>query len=95
MIKDSEKGLIFQIRIVPNSSKNELIKEEEFIKLKITAQPIENKANKALTEYLSKCFKVPKSCIEILKGHTSKDKTILISTSDTNKKSFIISQLTK
>lgn len=95
MIKNTEKGLIIHIRIVPNSSKNEIILEEEFVKLKITAQPVENKANKALIEFLSKQFKVPKTSIEILKGHTSKDKTILISTPDENKKSSIISQLTK
>ncbi len=95
MIKDTENGLVIQIRIVPNSSKNEIILEEEFVKVKITAQPVENKANKALVEFLSKQFKVPKTSIEILKGHTSKDKTLLFSISDENKKSFIISQLTK
>ena len=95
MIKDTENGLVVQIRIVPNSSKNEIILEEEFVKVKITAQPVENKANKALVEFLSKQFKVPKTSIEILKGHTSKDKTLLFSTPDENKKSFIISQLTK
>lgn len=95
MIKDTENGLVVQIRIVPNSSKNEIILEEEFVKVKITAQPVENKANKALVEFLSKQFKVPKTSIEILKGHTSKDKTLLFSISDENKKSFIISQLTK
>ena len=95
MIKDTENGLVIQIRIVPNSSKNEIILEEEFVKVKITAQPVENKANNALVEFLSKQFKVPKTSIEILKGHTSKDKTLLFSISDENKKSFIISQLTK
>ncbi len=95
MIKDVQDGLLVKIRIVPNSSKNELIIEEGFIKVKITAQPIENKANKALIEYLSKIFKLPKSGIKIVKGDTSKEKTLLFSMSDKNKKDFIISQLTK
>ncbi len=43
------------------------------------------KANKALIEYLSKNFKIPKTSIKILKGETSKDKTILFKTSDTEK----------
>ena len=42
------------------------LKEEGFIKVKVTAQPIENKANKALVEYFSKTFKVPKTKIEIV-----------------------------
>lgn len=71
------ENLIIKLKISPNASKNEIIKTEEMVKVKITAQPIENKANKALIEFLSKNFKVPKSSIEIVKGETSKEKTIL------------------
>lgn len=95
MLKTTENGLIIKVKIVPNSSRNEIILEEEFIKVKVTAQPIENKANKALIEFLSKQFKLPKTSIQIIKGETSKDKTILLSTQDENKKTDIISQLTK
>lgn len=95
MLKTTENGLIIKVKIVPNSSRNEIILEEEFIKVKVTAQPIENKANKALIEFLSKQFKLPKTNIQIIKGETSKDKTILLSTQDENKKTNIISQLTK
>ena len=77
MIREVSEGLIIKIKIVPNSSKNDIILENEFIKVKVTAQPIENKANKALVEFLSKTFKVPKTGIEILKGNASKEKTIL------------------
>lgn len=95
MIKNTNKGILFNLKIVPNSSKNELVLEEDFVKVKVTAQPIENKANKALIEYLSKFFKIPKSDIEIVKGGTSREKTIFISSFDDKKKDFIISQLTK
>ena len=95
MIKEVDDGLIIKIKIVPNSSKNDIIFEDEFIKVKVTAQPIENKANKALIEFLSKKFKVPKTCIEILKGDTSKEKTLLLKVNDSNKRSEIISALTK
>lgn len=71
------ENLIIKLKISPNASKNEIIKTDEMIKVKVTAQPIENKANKALIEFLSKNFKVPKSNIEIVKGETSKEKTIL------------------
>lgn len=95
MIREVAEGLIVKVRIVPNSSKNDIVLEDEFIKVKVTAQPIENKANKALVEYLSKTFKLPKTNIEILKGDTSKEKTILLGTKDTNKRVEIISRLTK
>ena len=95
MIKETSDGLLIRIKIVPNSSKNDLIIEDEFIKVKVTAQPIENKANKALIEFLSKRFKVPKTSIEIVKGDTSKEKTLLFSIKDEEKKKKIISELTK
>lgn len=50
LIKQMPDGLLIRIKIVPNSSKNDIIIEEDFIKVKVTAQPIENKANKALVE---------------------------------------------
>lgn len=95
MIRETETGIIVRLKIVPNSSKNEIILEDEFIKVKVTAQPIENKANKALVEFLSKQFKIPKSCIEILKGDTSKEKTILFNTKDEEKRRNLVTQLTK
>lgn len=82
MIKQSENGVIVSFKISPNAKKNEIIKENDIIKIKITAQPIDGKANKAVIEFLSKTFKIPKTSIEILKGDTSKDKTILFKTSD-------------
>ena len=95
MIKEVEEGLIIRIKIVPNSSKNDIILEDEFIKIKVTAQPIENKANKALIEFLAKRFKVPKTSIEILKGDTSKEKTLLFKINNNEKRLEILSGLTK
>ena len=91
MIKRTDNGLLANIKIVPNSSKNEIIIEDSFIKVKITAQPIEGKANKALIEFLSKKFKLPKTSIEIVKGETSKEKTLLFKTSDEDKINYLIS----
>ena len=95
MIKETDDGVLFTLRIVPNSSKNELVFEDEFIKVKVSAQPVENKANKALKEFLSKLFKTPKTRIEIIKGENSKEKTLLIKTHDKDKRRQIISRLTK
>ena len=95
MIKETLDGLIVKVKIVPNSSRNDIILEDEFIKVKVTAQPIENKANKALVEYLSKLFKVPKTSIEILRGDISKEKTLLFRTQDKQKLAEIANRLTK
>lgn len=85
MIKQTDDGVIVNIKISPNAKKNEIINEGEISKIKITAQPIDGKANKCLIEYLSKEFKIPKTYIKILKGETSKEKTILFMTNDEGK----------
>ncbi len=85
MTSDSNKQIIFTLRILPNSSKNEIIKSEDVIKVKITSPPVDGKANKALIEYLSKSFKIPKTSFKIIKGETSKDKTLMVSVTDEEK----------
>ena len=80
-----QNDFILRLKIVPNSSKNEIIKSEDGLKVKITAQPVEGKANKALIEFLSKTFKISKSSFKIIKGETSKEKTVLITYNDEEK----------
>ena len=79
------QDLIIKIRISPNASKNEIIKSNNEVKIKLTAQPIEGKANKALIEFLSKEFHIPKTFIIIAKGANTKEKTIVFSGVDEEK----------
>lgn len=88
-----DEGLIIRLKISPNASKNEIIKSSDGIKIKITAQPIDGKANKCLVEFISKKYKIPKSSIEIVRGETSKEKTILIKNLDNDKLEIIQSEL--
>ena len=78
MFEITDEGLIVRIKIVPNASKNEIVLTEDSLKFRITALPIENKANKALIAFISKTIKVPKSNINIIKGELNKEKTLLI-----------------
>lgn len=89
-----EEGLIVSLRISPNASKNEIIKTDDGVKIKITAPPVDGKANKCLVEFLSKLFKIPKSSIGILRGETSKEKTLLLKIDDDDKIAMIKSYLT-
>lgn len=85
MIKVTKDGVVLQLKILPNASKNAILKDDTGIKIKLTAQPIEGKANKALVEFLSKQLKIPKTSIEILRGETSKDKILLLKNVDDDK----------
>lgn len=77
MIKQTKDGLLLNLKIIPNASKNEIAISDDIVKVKITAQPVDGKANKALVEFLAKELKVPKTSISIVKGMSSKEKTLL------------------
>ena len=48
------------------------------LKIKLTAPPVDGAANKMCVQYLAKCLKVPKSSIEIISGHSSRTKRLLL-----------------
>mgnify|MGYP005855149411 CR=1 FL=1 len=74
------EGTILKVYLQPKSSKNEIVGPyRDGIKVRITAPPVAGKANEALIRFLSKEFGFSPSCIEIIKGHHSREKTLLIS----------------
>jgi uncharacterized protein (TIGR00251 family) len=67
------------IRIQPRASKNEVVAMEEGgLKVRLTAPPIEGAANEALVRFLAERLSVSKSQIEIIAGHTGRQKLIRI-----------------
>jgi uncharacterized protein (TIGR00251 family) len=56
------------------------VKTDSGYKARIQSVPVDGKANAALIELLSKEFKIPKSGVEIIKGHTGRNKTVLLKT---------------
>lgn len=76
--------LIIYIKVQPNASKDELCEivhnetQADQIKIRITATPVNGKANKHLIAYLSKLFKVAKSQISLLSGETGHNKKLII-----------------
>jgi hypothetical protein len=74
------KETILKVYLQPKSSKNEVVgRYRDGIKVKVTAPPIDGKANKALIQFLSKELGIPPSQVEIIRGHHSREKTLSIS----------------
>ncbi len=67
-----------RVKVIPNSSKNEVKEESGILKIHLTASPVEGRANKELIEVLAKHFKVKKSQIQISSGAKSRAKTVTI-----------------
>jgi len=74
-----ETGAVVNFKVIPRSSRNEIAgKEGEAYRVRITAPPVEGLANKALVELLSKKLGVSKGRIEIVSGHRSRRKAVLV-----------------
>ena len=71
-------GTILQIKVIPNASKAELVKTETGYKARIQCVPVDGKANEALIMLISKEFGISKRDIEIIRGVTSRNKTVLL-----------------
>jgi hypothetical protein len=67
------------VKVHPGAKKNAVTALSEGIwEVRVTAPPIQNKANLALIEFLSQSLGLGKSAVTILKGHTSRHKLVLI-----------------
>jgi uncharacterized protein (TIGR00251 family) len=70
---------VIRIKLLPKSSRNQVVgREGDHFKVKVTAPPVEGRANKALIDLLAKKLGVPKSHIEIISGKSSRLKSIRI-----------------
>ncbi len=78
-VKETEEGVIFSIRVIPRSSRCECVGiQDDALKIKITAPPVEGKANIECIGLLSSILGVKKAQVAIIKGHKSKNKTVSV-----------------
>lgn len=67
------------VKVSPRSSKNEVVKiSEGEYKVKLTAPPIDGKANDMLMRVLADYFDISKSSLKIIGGKTARIKLIEI-----------------
>ena len=65
------------VKVSPKSSRNEVVEVSEGeYKVKLTAAPVDGKANEALIKILADHFKVAKSCVSIVGGKSAKTKIV-------------------
>jgi len=78
-LQENTNGIILKVFIQPRSSKNMIAGQHgDALKIKLTAPPVDDAANKMCVQYIAKCLKIPKSSIEIISGHTSRTKRLLL-----------------
>jgi hypothetical protein len=76
---EKDGALIFAVRVIPRSSRSEIVGEHDgALKVKLNAPPVDGAANEELIRLLAKAFDLPKKSIAIVGGQTSKSKLIQI-----------------
>ena len=78
-----EDKTLLQVKISPNAKNNAFGAvmgqgRESCLKISIAAQPEKGKANKELVAFLSAKLGLPQAAVEVIKGHTAREKTILL-----------------
>lgn len=78
-IRVQENGILLSVKLQPRASRNEIgdaLGAE--LRIKVTAPPVDAAANEALIALLAKTLNCPRGKVELLRGHTSRHKTIMI-----------------
>ncbi len=67
------------VRVQPNARKNGIVKfENDVLYVKLTAPPVEGKANEALIRYLGDLLGIPKKNVSIERGFSGRNKTLSV-----------------
>lgn len=75
------QDLILHCHLQPKAANDEIVGiHGHRLKMRITAPPVDGKANEHIVKWFSKLFKVPKNNIEILQGESGRQKTLRIRT---------------
>jgi uncharacterized protein (TIGR00251 family) len=78
-VTEEEESCAFHVRVIPRSRRNEIVGQHgDALKIRLTAPPIEGKANRALQTFLAKRLGVSPTAVEILTGHTSRQKRVRV-----------------
>ncbi len=79
-LHDGQKGSALAVRITPRASRNEIVEvlSDGTVRIRLTAPPVEGKANEALIKFLAEILGVTPSRIDIVAGDTSRDKLVSV-----------------
>ena len=78
-LQEKDGAVTLRVRVQPRASRDEAAGElGGAIKLRITAPPVDGKANEAIRRLIARLVGVSQSEVEIVSGQSSRDKLIRI-----------------
>ncbi len=78
-LRETSGGTLLSVKLQPRASANEICAPlGDELKIKVTAPPVDAAANQALVEFLAEKLDCSRGKVELLRGQTSRHKTILL-----------------
>ena len=78
-ITEKDGAVSFAVRVQPRASRDEIAGEwQDALKIRLTAPPVDDRANEALRRLLATRLKVPVSAVRIAAGERSRTKRVEI-----------------
>jgi len=79
-IVEKDGKVSFAVRVQPRASLDEIVGEyQDGLKIRLTAPPVDDRANEALRKLLAARLKVPLAAVRIASGERSRTKRVEIS----------------
>jgi uncharacterized protein (TIGR00251 family) len=76
-LRAQSDGVLLAIKLQPRASSNQIGEAlGNELRIKVTAPPVDSAANEALIRFLAEQLDCPRSHVELVRGHTSRHKTI-------------------
>jgi uncharacterized protein (TIGR00251 family) len=83
-ISERDGSVVFAVRVTPRASRDAIEGEYQgALKVRLTAPPVEDRANDALRRFLAARLKVPVSAVRIVGGEKSRNKRIAVAGTST------------
>jgi uncharacterized protein len=76
-ITEKDGSVSFAVRVQPRASRDEIVGEfQDGLKIRLTAPPVDDRANEALRKLLALRLKVPLTAVRIASGERSRSKRV-------------------
>jgi uncharacterized protein (TIGR00251 family) len=67
------------VRLTPRAARNEIVGfEGETLRVRVTAPPLEGRANEALVRLLAERLGTSRGAVEVVSGHTARQKVVAV-----------------
>jgi uncharacterized protein len=75
----SGEPALLRVRVQPRARRDEIVGERAgAVVVRLTAPPVDGKANAALCAFIAKAAGVPRSHVEIVRGASARDKVVRV-----------------